>query len=230
MIETNTRFTVQDFEIIESYKPVVQALAAYLGEGCEIVLHSLHDLERSVVQIENGHHSGRSVGSPITDLALNMLAQLEGNSSQQDYIIYNNKSKNGEPIKAATIVIRGSNLQAIGLVCLNYYLNTPLHAFLESFSNIRSEQAGDAESYVKNVDELIERAVIKGKTEIDNNPTIPNAKKTREIILELNRKGVFQLKDAVIKVSKILGISKNTIYMYLRSNSKNQDSNENENQ
>lgn len=218
MTEANTRFTMQDFEIIESYKPVVQALAAYLGTGCEIVLHSLQDLERSVVQIENGHHSGRSVGSPITDLALDMLARLEENSSQQDYIIYDNKSKNGEPIKAATIVIRGSDMQAIGLICLNYYLNTPLHTFLESFSTIRSEQKDSAESYVKDVDELIEQAVIKAKTEVENNPAISNAKKIREIVLELNRKGVFQLKDAVIKVSKILGISRNTIYLHLRSN------------
>lgn len=221
--DSNTGFAAIDFEIIESYKPVIEGLAAYLGTGCEIVLHSLHDLEKSVVQIVNGQHSGRSIGSPITDLALAMLARLEGNPANQDYIFYHNKNKNGEPIKAATIVIRGSNRQAIGLICMNYYLNTPIYSLLEAFLPIYQEQNDNyTENYVQDVDELIDQAVLKVRAAIDRNPAISNMNKNREIVMELNQKGIFQLKDAVIKVAKSLGISKNTIYMHLRNMDKNQ--------
>ena len=46
-------------------------------EGYEVILHNLESLEHSVMQIVNGHHSGRKIGAPITDLALGMLSQIE---------------------------------------------------------------------------------------------------------------------------------------------------------
>ena len=33
--------------------------------------------KRQVVKIINGHHTGRTTGAPITDLALSMLSRLE---------------------------------------------------------------------------------------------------------------------------------------------------------
>ena len=62
-------FTETDFRILDSYKSVLDGLAAYLGDGYEIVLHSLHDLDHSVIKIINGHYTGRREGFPITDLA-----------------------------------------------------------------------------------------------------------------------------------------------------------------
>ena len=52
------------------------------GEGYELVLHSLESLDHSVIKIINGHYTGRSEGSPITDLALKMLGQLEQDPSR----------------------------------------------------------------------------------------------------------------------------------------------------
>lgn len=41
-----------------------------------MVLHSLEDTEHSVIKIINGHHTGRTEGMPITDLALQMLEEI----------------------------------------------------------------------------------------------------------------------------------------------------------
>ena len=49
----------------------------YLGSVYEISLHSLEDYDHSVVKIMNGYHSGRTVGAPLTDLALNMLKRIK---------------------------------------------------------------------------------------------------------------------------------------------------------
>ena len=62
-----------DYAILNSYKILAEGLAEYLGEGCEIVIHSLGNLEHSVIKIINGHHTGRKEGSPITDLGLSMV-------------------------------------------------------------------------------------------------------------------------------------------------------------
>ena len=70
-----------DKVILESYKILMDGLSAYLGEGYEIILHSLEDLDHSVIKIINGHYTERCEGAPITDLALTMLEDLNRRSS-----------------------------------------------------------------------------------------------------------------------------------------------------
>ncbi|MBQ7083565.1 MAG: PAS domain-containing protein, partial [Oscillospiraceae bacterium] len=65
------KLTKTDKLIIDSYAVMMESLSAYLGSAYEISLHSLEDYNHSVVKIMNGYHSGRSVGAPLTDLALN---------------------------------------------------------------------------------------------------------------------------------------------------------------
>ena len=72
-----------DTAILNSYKILAEGLAEYLGEGCEIVIHSLGNLEHSVIKIINGQHTGRKEGSPITDLGLSMVKSLSENDSQK---------------------------------------------------------------------------------------------------------------------------------------------------
>ncbi|MDR2990043.1 MAG: PAS domain-containing protein, partial [Providencia alcalifaciens] len=72
----NQPFTETDHEILKSYEAAVDGLAMLIGEHCEIVLHSLEDLKCSAVRIANGQHTGRKIGSPITDLALRMLHDM----------------------------------------------------------------------------------------------------------------------------------------------------------
>lgn len=207
-----------DHKILESYKTVLDGLADYLGEGFEFVLHSLHDLDRSVIKIINGQYTGRREGSPITDLALSMLAKVE-EQGDTGHISYFNRNKKGEPLKSATIVIRGEGGKAIGLLCINFYMNTPLfdvlHTFLPQASGLRETTV--AENYVEEVDDLIAEAVAEASTKIRRDATISNTNKNKEIVGLLYHKGIFNLKDAVVKVADQMGISKNTVYMHVRN-------------
>lgn len=74
-------FDQTDFDILKSYEAVVDGLAMLIGSHCEIVLHSLQDLKCSAIRIANGEHTGRKIGSPITDLALRMLHDMTGADS-----------------------------------------------------------------------------------------------------------------------------------------------------
>ena len=130
----NIELTEEDVQILESMKTVIAGLADYLGEGYEFVLHSLEDIEKSVIMIINGHHTGRKVGAPITDKALEMLDEIKAGGNS-DYITYYTHNKNGAPLKSSTIAVRGKDDRIIGLLCINFYLNTPFLDILESFSN-----------------------------------------------------------------------------------------------
>jgi len=203
--------------ILKSYKILIDGLANYLGDGYEFVLHSLENTDSSVIKIINGFHTGRKVGAPITDLALSMLAEIE-NVRDKGYISYRSKNKRGEPLKATTIAIYGDNGRVIGLLCINFYLNTPFADIVASYSLSEPEEKGAiTETFFENIDELIKSEVSTAKITAAKDPSILPSQKNKEIISLLYQQGVFTLKDAVIKVADLLGISKSTVYLHVRS-------------
>ena len=194
------KLTKSDKLILESYKTMIEGLAKYLPNSYELVLHSLENLEESVIAIYNGEHTGRKVGAPITDLALNLLEQIK--NGNEDSIVYFSKNSKGEPLKSTTIAIRGDDKRIIGLVCINMYLNTPFKDILDS--------------YVPQTYEMV-------KTDVLADDSILPSNKNKIIIERLYDKGIFQMKDAVYKIETLMNISKNTVYLHIRNHKKNID-------
>ena len=214
----NIVLTKNDYRILESYKLFIYGLSAYLGDAYEIVLHSLGNLEKSVIYIVNGEHTGRKIGAPITDLALRMYDSIQ--EEENDFIVYNSKNKKGEPLKSATIAIRGENHKIIGLVCINMYLNTSffdvLTSFVPSSVNFMHKNNID-ESFSSDTDDLIKTAIEEVKDIVVADASILPSSKNKVIVEKLYDRGIFNLKDSIIKVENLLGISKNTIYMHIRN-------------
>ncbi|MHB9291472.1 hypothetical protein Holit_00549 [Hollandina sp. SP2] len=206
--------------IINTYKTTIDALAAYLGEAFEIVLHDLGDLDHSIIKIVNGFHSGRKEGAPITDLALVMLEKINKGASEridaERFSTYYSKSKYGKPVKSTTMAIFGEMDTAIGLLCINMYLDSPLTSLLQSFS-LDDSRVYMAESFINDSDELIIRVLEKAKDEVGQDMSILASQKNKEIITLLYYQGIFKLKNAVKIISENLGISRNTVYMHIRT-------------
>ncbi len=207
----------RDRLILESYKTVLDGFAEYLGSGYEMVLHSLEDFDHSVIKIINGEHTGRKEGAPITDLALNMLQEIQ-KKNLSSHICYFTKNTKGEPLKSATIVIRGTENKPIGLLCMNLYLNTPMSEFLETlmFKEVVSENF-EQESLKENVEENVREKVRLAVERVRNNASVLPSLKNRETIALLEEEGVFRIKDSVAIVAEALEISKNTVYLHLRT-------------
>lgn len=207
--------TPGDRKILESYETLLDGLQNYLGQGFEIVLHSLEDFEHSVVKIANGHHTGRKVGAPITDLALSMLQKMRSQGAETS-ISYFTNNKKGEPLKACTIVIRGEEKRVIGLLCINLYLNTSLVDFFAVFSQPQ-RQPVLFESFGETSTELIEQTVERTRRAVMEDATVPTSLKNREIVTQLQDQGIFRIKNAVKLVADGIGISPNTVYLHLRN-------------
>lgn len=205
-----------DREILDSYRDMLKGLSEYLGGGYEIILHSLEDLEHSAVLVLNGCHSGRTVGAPITDLALKMLSELQ-DRPDAGHKIYNNVSKKGVPMHSATFPVRGEGGRIIGLVCMNFYMDSPMTAFFEAMGFLSSRGQESNETFSENLVELLETSVAEAKERIYGDPEISVTRKNKEIVGILYEKGIFNVKDAVVKVAELLNISKNTVYMHLRN-------------
>ncbi len=202
--------------IIESYKNVMEGLAAYYGEAFEFVLHDLTDYDHSIVKIVHGFHSGRAEGAPLTDLALSMLEEIRENGTGKPFISYSSRDKYGKPVRSTTIVIFGENKKAIGLLCVNLYLDSPLSALLRNFS-LSSQSDFVTENFSRDSGELITRALEKVKSEVEADPSVTQIQKNREIVTRLYHQGIFKLKNAVQIISGELKISKNTVYLHIRS-------------
>ena len=180
------------------------------------MLHSLEDVERSVVKIINGNHTGRTTGAPITDLALSMLSRIE-NENRPGYISYFSKNKKGEPLKAATISIRGVGGRIIGLLCINIYLNTPLSQLLNALGSSTQQSPAVTETFAENTQELVVQSAEQARAQVMADGNILPSNKNREIVALLHRWNIFKIKDSVLLTAQTLDISPNTVYLHLRN-------------
>ena len=211
------KLSAADKTIIESYKTTMLGLASYFGDAFEFVLHDLTDYDHSVIKIINGYHSNRKEGAPITDLALSMLEQIRNNGNNTaPFISYTSKGKHGKPIRSTTIVISGEKMKPIGLLCVNLYLDSPLSSVLRNFSPVPQSDYV-TENFSNNSDELIIRALGKARDAVEADSSVPPTQKNKEIVTILYHQGIFELKNAVQLVSDDLKISRNTVYLHIRT-------------
>lgn len=128
---------------LEPYVPMMDFLAAFLGKSTEIVLHDLTDWHCSVVAIRNGHISGREVGSPVTDLALQVLN--EAKYKDVPYISgYQSRARNGHVPKSATYFIHDNHRNIVGMMCLNTDCQNMVRARDLMTEMIAAEYAADS--------------------------------------------------------------------------------------
>lgn len=209
-------FTVFDHQILQSYEAVVDGIASLIGHYCEIVLHSLEDINKSAIKIANGENTGRKVGSPITDLALQMLKDIE-KSKRNFSRSYFTKAKGGVLMKSITVAIRNGDKRIIGLLCINVNLDAPFSQVLQSF--VPTEEVSEAASsvnFASDVDELVDQTVKRTIDEINADKDVSNNMKNKQIVMTLYDKGIFDIKESISRVAEQLNISKHTVYLYIR--------------
>lgn len=212
------KFTPADRAILDSYKCTCADLAKMFGPFCEFVLHSLENLEESVVAIENGHISGRSVGAPITNLALEMVHR-----SRNSEVIkpYRSSGVEGIPLRSMTTPIYNGD-KLIGLMCINMNLNVPLTE-LAKWDQILQAPEKESEFFGLAVEDMMLNMMQKVESEVTKNREIPYQDKNKIIITRLDQMGFFRLKGSVEILSDQLRISPHTVYAILRKNTNSKD-------
>lgn len=208
-------FSPVDHEILSSYEAAVDGLAMLIGEHCEIVLHSLEDLKSSAVRIANGEHTGRKIGSPISDLALRMLHDMAGEDSSVSKA-YFTRAKNGVLMKSVTIAIRNREQRVIGLLCINMNLDVPFSQIMQTFIPPETQENATSVNFASSVDDLVAQTLEFTIEEVNADRGVSNNAKNRQIVLNLYEKGIFDIKDAINQVADRLNISKHTVYLYIR--------------
>lgn len=206
---------------IKKFIPLVDALAETFGKNCEVVLHDLCNLDKSIVKIANGYITGREVGAPITDMGLRLFEEDKKNKGDTALIGYRTRTKEGRELKSTTIFIRNDEGDAVGCFCINIdltpYLSTKnlIDQICQTDSRHNTQwENGSSEEFVSDVDSLIEQLLEKAMKNI-NKPIISMSKDDKlQIMRDLKKRGFFLIKGSVKKLSGELGVSIPTIYKY----------------
>jgi len=207
----------EDEAILDNLKAVVKGIAMIFGRYCEVVLHSLKDLEHSVIAIENGWVTGRKLGSPMTDLGLSVLDKFDEAGSD---IIgnYYSKTKNGEHLKSITIVIRNLKRKPIGFLCININLSAPLGSFMKELLESKGSffKKGVIEHYPLTANELLERSYSEVLRIVNTYKKLNPNERLKRIIKELYIRGIFNIKNGIDYAAEHSGVSRYTVYNYIR--------------
>jgi predicted transcriptional regulator YheO len=103
---------------LTQFFPIADYIAAINGDTCEVLIHDISDVSHSICYIVNGHVTGRTVGGPITNYALELLQKKEY-LTKESVINYMGTTKNGDKIlRSSTYFIKDEG-KLIGLLCVN---------------------------------------------------------------------------------------------------------------
>jgi len=204
---------------VEQYVSFIDFLSQFFGKSTEIVLHDLTDWNNSVVAIKNGHISGRDIGSPVTDLILQILNEARYNEKPY-FVDYQSRSKEGHVLKSATYFIKDRHYNIVGMLCINSDCQGLVEARnllgkMISAMNIPEETAEITETLHGNVMDLLENNIRKVYPDVSIKPHELTYKEKMEIVAQLNDLGTFLMKGSVSYVAERLKTSVPTIYRYL---------------
>jgi len=192
---------------------LASALHELLGPMCEVVVHDFADLEHSIVHIA-GDVTQRAIGGAATDL---ILECVQTGATQKDLHGYGTSLPGGRIMKSSTIFLRDERDRAIGALCVNLDV-TDFVAFrnrLNSFVHTHDSER-TAETLSDNLFETVHAAVEETLYESGRSLHAMNRDEIIALVATLEQKGLFQVKRAVPIVADMLGLSRATVYNYLR--------------
>ncbi|MCX4370923.1 MAG: PAS domain-containing protein [Dysosmobacter sp.] len=216
-------FDEQDRQILETYIPVVKGISLVSGPNCEVSLHSLENMDHSVIAIENGFITGRKIGSGMIPLIRDRLAEYShehlGEKTEEDVIgIFYGFNHNGHSLKSVAILLRNHTQKIIGCIEVHIDVSIPLNEFIKNF--FPSVNGGMMEEFNErtpsDVDQLIFNSLEEATSHVNMMKEISASERNRHIVRELNDRGIFNIRGAVETIAKQLGASRYTIYNYLR--------------
>lgn len=217
-------------DIMEHYEKLVHFLGNVLTPNCEIALLDLRDNKNCITAIANGHVSGRTIGAPITNLALQIISNniwLQSDS-QCNYL---GLTKDNNHLRSSTYFIKDNN-ELVGMLCINIditpfetlsksilqmaYLNSdPLPVSISEPSNIKHE------NFSNSLSDTIHNILKENITATAIPVNRLTQKEKISLVSKLHQNGVFHIKGAVANVAESLQCSEATIYRYLNKVSKN---------
>ena len=202
--------------IFNNLKRMADAVVSLLGKNCEACIHDLTLLEKSLIYIQ-GNVTGRKPGAPATDLLMKMLQQNSGKA--EDMHNYKTTTADGRSLKSTTTFIRDSADRPLAAFCINLDTTDFYNASqaLMPFINLQENNyQARTETFAHSAGETVEALFFQAVEEIGKHPATMNVDEKTELTRRMEENGTFLLKGAVEQVAQMMGVTKFTVYNYLK--------------
>lgn len=215
-------------EIFDLLTPLVDFLGEVLGENTEVLLHDFSNPDHSVIAISHGFHSGRQIGSPVTDLALDVKSSRR--YDQENYMANYRAVSMGRQYLSSSYFIK-NNGELIGMLCLNtdiqaaqnfteamkkFLKASNLGAYLDDSEQTQTIQEGLDAPIASLTQNIISRTIL----ESGINPERMTRAEKMQIVWTLTDHDIPRMKGAVAEIAKQLQLSESTVYRYISQHEK----------
>lgn len=211
---------------LDMLKQIASCLAEQFGSSCEVVIHDLkQDLEHSIVHIENGFISNRSVGDGPSEIVLKALNQSD--HSLEDRCGYLMHTTDGKVLRSSTSFIRNEKEEVEYVFSINFDISGMITAqnALQSLTGAMKTET-KAASFPRNVGELLDQLIEQSEQLIGKPASLMNKDEKITAIQFLNESGAFLIKHSGDRISNYFRISKYTLYSYLSAATKDKNDRE----
>ena len=202
-------------ELIQKF---MDLLEHHLGGSCEVILRDYSKGPmHSIVDIRNGHVTGRSVGGCTTNIGFEILKGTVEAKDEFNYLTY---ASNGKILRSSSIYFKNSEGKPIGSVCVNLDITQSIQfeKFLNQYNHSEpsENEAGDPkEFFTENVNDLLDTLIERTARKFGQAPQTLSKEEKIQFIAELEAKDVFIITNSSKRICSLLGISKYTFYNYL---------------
>lgn len=197
---------------------LAKGITKLYGENCEVAVHDLtKGYESTIIIIENGHVSNRTIGSGSSEKVLKALKK-KGKGIEDDYC-YLARTKEGRILKSSSIYLRDEHGEVIGLFGINYDM-TDLIMMQGSLEKVIGspdveKESNGIEALTTNVTDLLDQLIEESNNYVGKPVAMMTKDDKTRAIQFLNERGAFLIKKAGDKVAKYYDISKYTLYKYM---------------
>jgi predicted transcriptional regulator YheO len=195
---------------LKPYIALCDAIAKLFYPNVEVVMHDLET--KKLVHIVNAF-SKRRVGDA-------MISELKDLKSIKENWVgpYDKTGSEGKRLKAVSIIIRDAEEKPIGMICINYNVEPleNLHDFLKNFLHVRTDAKPSvlfSQSWREHTDETIEKYLSSKNIAL----TGLSSDDKKALVLFLESEGIFAIRNVARYVCEKLGISKATLYNWLKA-------------
>ena len=207
---------------------ILDILEGHFGKNVEFVVHDLSlDYEHTIVDIRNGHISGREIGGCGSDRGLEVMRGTVKNGDEFNYIT---RTPDGKVLRSSSLYFRDDTDKVVASLCVNQDITDTLK--MESLLHGMNKYAPDGqgqrnEVLAGNIQELMNRLIEESLQTIGKPAAEMTRAEKKEMVRLLDEKGLFLITYSGETVCEVLDISKYTLYKYLEAirseNDKNQE-------
>lgn len=199
---------------IKDVLPYAKAFSRLLHPFAEVVVH---DLGKDRIEAIYNPLSRREAGDG------SYLDRINFGESETVIGPYDKMNWDGRPMKSISVVIRNHSGKAEGFLCVNVDVSVfrTTNLLLQSFLKNNVDLTEESQRLFK--DDLYEKINLYVHNYCHENQVIIEAlsrKNKKEIINSLAEDGAFQGKNAASYIGRVLGISRATVYNYLKEEKK----------